>query len=616
MFFVLVAGAAAAGGCGSGEVHGAGPSGDGVGGAADDWRDSASCTTDSDCDDGLYCNGSEKCDQGFCRAGTVVVCADRIDCTRDACNETNDQCEHTPNHAACDEGLCDAANGCGEGQACDADDDCYDDIFCNGAERCGGDGTCIRGELVACDDGNDCTVDQCSEEGRVCTHDMRDADNDGHGDAACRGGDDCDDDDRGVRPGAREVCDDGHDNDCDRLRDCSDPSCEDSADCADEGDRDRVDRDDRDDRARDDRDRDGRGDADRDVDPCLRNGWYNDGECDNVCARRDPDCDRRRDACEDRDWYRDGICDDSCRRQDPDCPNRNNDGCRYANDGTCDEPSGACAAGTDTTDCRPDQARRGADTCRYANDGVCDERNYCIRGTDGRDCTDGGPNSCYYANDGTCDQPPTCAANTDRTDCASRADGGDAGDQRGVGVCGGLTYQGRCADADTVEFCLNKGQATERVQRNDCSGGRVCRWEDAETGYTCMAPVAGGGAGAGSRSVPAGWTCSASFYDAGDDCDCDCGAYDPDCDSPWLRLLNCEAGQTCDDDGECTGDADDRVPDGWSCTDGWYDTDDGCDCNCGIRDPDCSDANARVYHCDTGETCNGAGPCVDDDEWN
>ena len=30
----------------------------------------------------------------------------------------------------------------------------------------------------------------------------------------------------------------------------------------------------------------------------------------------------------------------------------------------------------------------------------------------------------------------------------------------------------------------------------------------------------------------AGWTCAASKYDAGDGCDCECGAPDPDCEVP------------------------------------------------------------------------------------
>ena len=52
----------------------------------------------------------------------------------------------------------------------------------------------------------------------------QDADGDGFADEAC-GGDDCDDTDVAVNPGAEEICDDQIDNDCDSLIDLDDPDC-------------------------------------------------------------------------------------------------------------------------------------------------------------------------------------------------------------------------------------------------------------------------------------------------------------------------------------------------------------------------------------------------------
>ena len=47
---------------------------------------------------------------------------------------------------------------------CQSDADCRDPSFCNGVEVCGADHLCAAG-APACDDGDVCTVDSCSEEG-------------------------------------------------------------------------------------------------------------------------------------------------------------------------------------------------------------------------------------------------------------------------------------------------------------------------------------------------------------------------------------------------------------------------------------------------------------------
>ena len=51
--------------------------------------------------------------------------------------------------------------------------------------------------------------------------------------------------------------------------------------------------------------------------------------------------------------------------------------------------------------------------------------------------------------------------------------------------------------------------------------------------------------------VPSSWVCDPSYYGVGDDCDCGCGAYDPDCANPALRVLNCRRGQVCSSSGTC-----------------------------------------------------------------
>src|SRR6266404_1978530 len=44
-------------------------------------HDGGTCRTDGDCDDGVYCDGTERCSGGTCVDGTPVACTDRVDCT-------------------------------------------------------------------------------------------------------------------------------------------------------------------------------------------------------------------------------------------------------------------------------------------------------------------------------------------------------------------------------------------------------------------------------------------------------------------------------------------------------------------------------------------------------
>jgi hypothetical protein len=78
----------------------------------------AECGNDSDCNDGLYCNGAETCVDSVCQAGTAPDCDDGVSCTDDSCNEETDACDNVPNDGNCDDGdvctydSCDPALGC------------------------------------------------------------------------------------------------------------------------------------------------------------------------------------------------------------------------------------------------------------------------------------------------------------------------------------------------------------------------------------------------------------------------------------------------------------------------------------------------------------------------
>lgn len=77
-----------------------------------------------------------------------------------------------------------------------------------------------------------------------------------------------------------------------------------------------------------------------------------------------------------------------------------------------------------------------------------------------------------------------------------------------------------------------------------------------------------------------------------------------------LCYLDCAAGQSCPDGMTCeTGicvwmPEGVTVPKAWTCALEAYDAGDGCDCGCGVIDPDC--ANGGVASCDT---CDGQGSC-------
>ncbi len=102
------------------------------------------CTTNGDCDDGLFCNGSETCDvgTGLCQAGTAVDCNDGVSCTDDSCNEGTNSCDNVADDSNCDDGLfCNGAETCDAINDCQAGTDPCPGQTCNEATNtCGGGG--------------------------------------------------------------------------------------------------------------------------------------------------------------------------------------------------------------------------------------------------------------------------------------------------------------------------------------------------------------------------------------------------------------------------------------------------------------------------------------------
>jgi hypothetical protein len=155
------------------------------------------------------------------------------------CDDTNPEINPGATEAAfgdpvCGDGVdndCDGSidmldEGCFEctvPQDCDDGNPCTDDLCVENI--CGN-----VNNTAPCDDGDTCTVDDVCANG-TCSGAPADADEDGYTSDQC-GGNDCDDSDAAINPGATEapfgdpICADQVDNDCDDLVDLLDNGCQ------------------------------------------------------------------------------------------------------------------------------------------------------------------------------------------------------------------------------------------------------------------------------------------------------------------------------------------------------------------------------------------------------
>ena len=123
------------------------------------------CLSDGDCDDGIFCNGVESCDLGTNTCVALSACPPMD--PPSVCNEATDSCDPAcAMDSDCDDGLfcngvescdtesglCFAVSSCPPGgspptecnevtdtcdpASCVMDSDCDDGIFCNGIESC------------------------------------------------------------------------------------------------------------------------------------------------------------------------------------------------------------------------------------------------------------------------------------------------------------------------------------------------------------------------------------------------------------------------------------------------------------------------------------------------
>ena len=150
------------------------------------------------------------------------------------------------------------------------------------------------------------------------------------------------------------------------------------------------------------------------------------------------------------------------------------DWCQYANDGGCDEPqlgTGACPAGSDTTDCAGVEV-----VCPYTSDGECDEGRYCPAGTDTADCClHGTPRVVDSINNTIVATEVDCSVSVDSARSDTPVPAGDNATAAGNllppntnNTCQ-FADDGECDDPD-----IGSGACLPQTDWNDCSRMNSC----------------------------------------------------------------------------------------------------------------------------------------------
>jgi hypothetical protein len=274
---------------------------------------------------------------------------------------------------------------------------------------------------------------------------------------------------------------------------------------------------------------------------------------------------------------------------------------------------------------------------RDASDAVIDAVGYGTFGAgltfagEGSPAPDSGDDSSLSRNASSADTDDNAADFEISVPSPGTAPGGGGVDGSCAGSCGGASPDGSCfcdegcaalgdCCADVCTQCTLDSCGTLCDTDADCAAGERCNFTTGE----CQPAVLG-------------WSCSISFFGTDDGCDCGCGIVDPDCaDASVASCEFCAGTGSCNDAG-CPGNidaldnatcaSDDCIADddcaadeacdettgvcinitAWTCNDAFFASNDGCDCGCGLVDPDCATASAGSC-----EFCTNIGSCNED----
>ena len=591
---------------------------------------------DGACEDGNSCTTGDVCMNAVCTPGSGIDCSDGNPCTVDQCDAAGG-CHHTAGKGACDDG-----NACTLGDVCKA-------------------GQCVGGAALECDDGNICTNDSCVPT-QGCTSSAADG-------PACSDGDVCTLNDQclgGVcAPGAVLACDDGNpctldackalagcthkatsgscsdDNACTQGDVCNNAFCTPGApvDCG-------------------------------DGNPCTTD--YCDGKlgCQHGAA---PGACTDGNACTLGDVCSGGVCQagaaPDCNDGNPctDDPCNALSGCVHlANEATCTDQNactagdgcmgGSCMSGPqqichDNNPCTVDSCNPATGCVFTPIAGPCNDGNVCttIDACLGGVCVGSGSLGCEDGNPctaGTCLPGSGCVQNPDDTATCDDGNACTLSDHCAGGTCQYTTMLG-CDDGKpcTDDLCATATGCvhTPRDDGSPCDDGNACSTGDncqagaclstgglncddgnpcttatCEPGTGCAqladdsAPCSDGNACTTGDHCASGSCAMSGLVDCNDQIPCTldiCNPQNGQCSHPGGGTLTgiacsdgkvCTVGDLCDSTGACVGGAAANCDDGNPCSDDPCSEPTGCSHT--PNSAACNDGNA----CTVGDACNAA----------